>query len=85
MKYVFFIGLALSIFTWPIFLKAQSNKGINFQAVARSNSGLAIPNKLLNVRVSIKTDSNSNKNEYQEIVPVTTNALGLFTIVVGEM
>ena len=76
MKYIYyFIGLALSIFCWPIILKAQSNKGINFQAIARNNSGLAIPNKLLNLRVSIKTDSNSSKNEYQETMPVTTNAL----------
>lgn len=81
----FFMGLTLLIFGWPSFLKAQSNKGINFQAIARNNSGQAIPNKLLNVRISIKTDSNSYKNEYQEIVPVTTNALGLFTIVVGQM
>ena len=86
MKYIYyFIGLAISLFCWPIILKAQSNKGINFQAIARNNSGLAIPNKLLNLRVSIKTDSNSSKNEYQEMMPVTTNALGLFSIVVGQM
>ena len=76
MKYVFFISL--SLFCLPGFLMAQSNKGINFQAIARNNNGLAMPNKLLNVRVSIKTDSNSSKNEYQEMMPVTTNALGLF-------
>ncbi len=68
----------------PTSIQAQSNKGINFQAIARNNNGYIIPNKLLNIRVSIKVDTASSKNEYQEIVPVTTNALGLFTIVVGQ-
>lgn len=66
-------------------LIAQSNKGINFQAIARNNNGLVIPNKLLNIRVSIKADAASAINEYQEIVPVITNALGLFSIVVGQI
>ncbi len=66
-------------------IQAQSNKGINFQAIARNNSGSSIPNKLLNIRVSIKVDTASTKIEYQEIVPITTNALGLFTIVVGQL
>jgi len=68
----------------PNAVQAQSNKGINLQAIARNNSGFSIPNKLLNIRISIKVDTASTKNEYQEIVPVTTNALGLFTIVVGQ-
>ena len=77
--------LILLIITTPTNLKAQSTKGINFQAIARNNSGVIIPNKSLNIRLSIKTDTNSTKNEYQEIVPVITNALGLFTIVVGAV
>ena len=62
---------------------AQTNKGINFQAIARNNSGYIIANKSINIRISIKTDTSSDKNEYQEIAPITTNVLGLFALVVG--
>jgi hypothetical protein len=77
--------IILAIILIPLKSKAQSTKGINFQAIARNNNGVIIPNKSLNIRLSIKADTNSTKNEYQEIVPVITNALGLFTIVVGAV
>ncbi|TRZ83431.1 MAG: hypothetical protein D4R91_00620 [Sediminibacterium sp.] len=62
---------------------AQTNKGINFQGIARDNNGYIITNKSINIRISIKSDSNSIKSEYQEITPITTNVLGLFAMVVG--
>ena len=62
---------------------AQTNKGINFQGIARDNNGYILANKSINIRISIKTDTNSSKIEYQEITPITTNVLGLFNIVVG--
>lgn len=62
---------------------AQTNKGINFQGIARDNNGYILPNKSINIRISIKADTNANKNEYQEITPITTNVLGLFSLVVG--
>ena len=62
---------------------AQTNKGINFQGIARDNNGYILANKSINIRISIKSDSNSSKSEYQEITPITTNVLGLFTVVVG--
>ena len=81
----FFLFMFLFILFLPAKLQAQNNKGINFQAIARNNNGFIIPNKLLNIKVSIKADAESTKIEYQEVVPVTTNALGLFTIVVGQL
>lgn len=62
---------------------AQTNKGINFQGIARDNNGYILANKSINIRISIKADTNSSRNEYQEITPITTNVLGLFTIMVG--
>jgi hypothetical protein len=62
---------------------AQTNKGINFQGIARDNNGYILSNKSINIRISIKTDTSSSKSEYQEITPITTNVLGLFNIVVG--
>ncbi len=61
----------------------QTNKGINFQGIARDNNGYILPNKSVNIRISIKADTLSSKIEYQEITPITTSVLGLFTIVVG--
>ena len=61
----------------------QTNKGINFQGIARDNNGYILANKSINIRISIKADTLSNKIEYQEITPITTSVLGLFTIVVG--
>ena len=63
--------------------KAQLNKGIHFQGVARNNNGLIIANKIINLRLSILTDSSNGNIEYQEIKSVTTNAIGLFSVVVG--
>jgi hypothetical protein len=65
-------------------LKAQVNKGINFQGVARNNYGVILVNKIINLRLSIKTDSTSGITEYQEIKSITTNAIGLFSVVVGS-
>ena len=62
---------------------AQTNKGINFQGIARDNNGYILANKSINIRISIKNDTSSSKTEYQEITPITTNVLGLFTIIVG--
>lgn len=73
---IFFLFIANHVF-------AQNNKGINFQGIARDNNGYILPNKSINIRISIKSDTNSSKNEYQEIAPITTNILGLFNIVVG--
>lgn len=62
---------------------AQFSKGINFQAIARKSNGLTVPNKNMSVRISIKSDPIAGIIEYQEIKSVTTNVLGLFTVVIG--
>ena len=65
-------------------LFAQINKGINFQGVARNNNGIIIANKIINLRLSIKADSTNGAIEYQEIKSITTNSIGLFSVVVGS-
>jgi hypothetical protein len=64
--------------------KAQFNKGIHFQGVARNNNGLIIANKIIQLRLSILTDSSNGNIEYQEIKSITTNAIGLFSVAVGS-
>jgi hypothetical protein len=65
-------------------LNAQINKGINFQGVARNSNGIILANKIVNLRLSIKTDSVNGAIEYQEIKSITTNTIGLFSVVVGS-
>jgi len=65
-------------------LNGQINKGINFQGVARNTNGIILANKIINLRLTIKTDSINGVIEYQEIKSITTNAIGLFSVVVGS-
>ena len=65
-------------------LNAQINKGINFQGVARNSNGIILANKIIGLRLSIKNDSLNGVIEYQEIKSITTNAIGLFSVVVGS-
>ncbi|MEY4052337.1 MAG: hypothetical protein RIR64_1322 [Bacteroidota bacterium] len=64
--------------------KAQTNKGIHFQAIARNENGIIIPNKQITLRISILTDSSFGNIIYQEIKSVTTNMLGLLFINIGN-
>ena len=77
----------LSLFLLSLYftnLNAQINKGINFQGVARNSNGIILANKIIGLRLSIKNDSLNGVIEYQEIKSITTNAIGLFSVVVGS-
>ena len=59
-------------------------QGINYQAVARNNTGVIIANQMLNVRLSILPAPNGVA-EYQEVHNnLLTNQFGLFTLVIGQ-
>jgi hypothetical protein len=77
----------LSLLILPLYfisVNAQVNKGINFQGVARNSNGIILANKIVTLRLSIKTDSANGVIEYQEIKSITTNTIGLFSVVVGS-
>lgn len=63
---------------------SQNQKGIAFQAVARTSNGVIMPNKLIQIRISILKDTTTEVLLYQEIKSVTTSPLGLFTILIGN-
>ena len=82
--FIFLISVLLASIAHQGFAQtAQTSKGINFQGIARDNNGYILPNKSINIRISIKADTLSSKIEYQEITPITTSVLGLFTIMIG--
>ena len=62
---------------------SQSQKGIAFQAAARTSNGVIMPNKKIQIRISILKDTLAEEILYQELKSVTTSPLGLFTILIG--
>ncbi len=62
-------------------LNAQS--GLNFQGVARNNN-IILASQAISLRLSILQGSATGTTEYSEIRKVTTNAQGLFSVVIGD-
>lgn len=67
-----------------IWLNAQNRPGIHFQAIARTNTGLILADKQMNIKIGLYTDSIENALIYEEIKSVKTNVLGLFFIDIGK-
>jgi hypothetical protein len=79
--------LCLSLLLSFIFglLSSQVPQGFNYQAVARDGSGIILPNTTLQVMLYIQSSSTGGTIFWKELHnPVTTNSLGLFTIVLGK-
>jgi len=74
--------LILSVLSCQIGL-SQNQKGIAFQAVARSSYGVIMPNKQMQIRISLLKDTLDEIILYQEIKSIVTNPLGLFSILIG--
>ena len=66
------------------FVAAQAPQGINYQAVARGTTGLELQLTPLVVRLGIYSDLNATIQVYEESHAVTTNAFGLFNVVIGQ-
>ncbi len=64
-------------------LYAQAPQGINYQAVARNAAGAVLPNQAVAVRFYITTTNTTANILYIEEHAATTNAFGLFTLVLG--
>jgi len=80
---------ALLTFTFYL-LSSQVPQGLNYQAIARGSDGKEIVNTSLQVQISILSDTTGFKATgggtyiWEEEHSVTTNSLGLFTLVVGD-
>jgi len=58
---------------------------INYQGIARNASGQPLANQALGLRISIMSDSSAAATElYKETETVTTNAYGLFNVLIGS-
>lgn len=85
MKKLFFLTLGFALLLFSIVSYAQAPpEGINYQAVARDNSGKPISNADLKIRFSIKDLTATGTTVFQEIHNRSTNVYGLFTLVIGN-
>ena len=63
---------------------AFSQNGMNFQGVARNGNGIILASQPIAVRLSVLQGSVTGNVLYQETKTVTTNAQGIFNIVIGD-
>jgi hypothetical protein len=82
MRYITLNILIVFLLCYQIGL-SQNQKGIAFQAAARTSNGVIMPNKQIQIRISILKDTLAEEILYQELKSVTTSPLGLFTILIG--
>ena len=75
-----------TFFTFVFYLlSSQTPQGFNYQAIARDGSGNQIPNANLQVKLAVMGDSLGTTVYWEELFnPVTTNAYGLFTVILGR-
>ncbi|MBK9329410.1 MAG: hypothetical protein IPM95_08890 [Sphingobacteriales bacterium] len=76
--------LYLIAVTFVTIVYAQTPQAVNYQAVARDNSGTPLANTALGVKISILSGSSSGTLVYSESFADTTNQLGLFNIEIGR-
>jgi hypothetical protein len=62
----------------------QAPAGINYQGVARTATGTPLPNTKLALKLSIFDSTTSTSLDYAETQTVTTNALGLYNLIIGK-
>ncbi|MGZ3941498.1 MAG: hypothetical protein ACXVOH_05040, partial [Bacteroidia bacterium] len=72
----FFLFLSLQFF-------AQTPQGINYQGVARNASGIELVNQNIGLQISVLNGSSSGSAVYTETFNLTTDANGLFSLVIG--
>ena len=63
---------------------AQVPQQFNYQGAARNASGTPLVNKNLSLRLSIVDGSPNGEVQYTETRTVTTNTLGLYSVVIGS-
>lgn len=65
-------------------MKSQAPQGIQYQGIARDNTGSVYQNTALSVTFAIHDGSTTGTIVYSESQALTTNGFGLFTAVIGS-
>ena len=66
------------------FSYSQAPQGFNYQAVARDGDNAVLANTTLDVKIGLIQGSETGTLIWEEIHSVTTNDLGLFTLIIGD-
>lgn len=82
MKKLLFIAGFLFLFISTSF--SQTPAGINYQAVARDESGNVMANKALSFKISLASRLGNGNNVYSEVHKMKTNEFGLVNFVIGR-
>lgn len=78
-KIQFLLSIALLLV-----INTYAQNGMNFQGVARNGNGIILASQPIAVRLSVLQGSVTGNVLYQETKTVTTNAQGIFNIVIGD-
>lgn len=88
MKQFFRSLLSAVLIAGAVSISAQAQtvpSGMNYQAVARDLSGNVLANEAIDLKITLTNRQGSGVvTYYTETHPVTTNLLGLFSVVIGE-
>jgi len=72
------------IFISLIKINSHAQTGLNFQGVARGSNNVILASQQISLRLSILQSSATGSVEYIETRKVSTNAQGLFAVVIGD-
>lgn len=72
------------LFLFVSYLAFCQNNGINFQGVGRNSTGAVLTTQKISLRFSVLQGSETGTVEYVETKEVTTNAQGIFSVVIGD-
>ena len=65
-------------------VNAQVPQQFNYQGAARNANGTPLANKAITIRIGILDGSANGPVQYSETRKITTNALGLYTLIIGS-
>ncbi len=74
----------LSLILFAQITYAQAPQGIPYQAVARNSSGVILASTAISVRFTIRDSIATGAIKYRETHSLTTTALGMFSVNVGQ-
>ena len=82
MKKLYFLIISMIITVSVI--HAQTPQGINYQGMARDNSGNVLANQTVSLRFSVLSGSINGSAVYVETQTTTTDGFGLFLLMIGQ-
>ncbi|CAH0999326.1 hypothetical protein LEM8419_00624 [Neolewinella maritima] len=78
------LSLLVCLATCPLLLAQGVPQGMQYQAVARDLAAQVLPNTGVELQINLLADGQADRVVYAEHHRVETNALGLFTLTIGQ-